>query len=499
MLYIRMLLMMVVSLYTSRVVLATLGVTDFGIYGVVGGVVSMFSFLNNAMASGTQRYLTYELGSGDLKRLGRVFCTSVNIHFLFAFIVLLLSETIGLWFLYNKMIIPIERETAAFWTFQFSVFSAILMIISTPYNALIIAREKMSTFAYISIFEVIAKLLIVYLLMFSNWDHLIFYSVLIFTVQLLIRCIYGWYCKINFPESSYHYYYDRFLFKEMFLFSTWNFWGSFAAITFTQGLNLLLNVFFGPVINASRTIAVQVQAAVVQFSGNFQTALNPQITKKYAIGDLNAMHSLIYRGSKFSFLLLYIIAFPILLRTNFALSLWLGEVPKYACIFVRLMLSISIIDAVANPFMTAASATGKIKKYQTFVGMLLLLIVPLSYVTLKLGAAPYSVFIVHLCICICAFFLRIYLVRPLISLPIKGYIKNAIFPMFSFGFIASLFPLLYHFFATQTFLNFIIIIVINVISSLICGYFIAFTEVERLMVKNQFLRLKEKGVYRRFF
>lgn len=492
MLYIRMLLMMVVSLYTSRVVLATLGVTDFGIYGVVGGIVSMFSFLNNAMASGTQRFLTFELGRQDFQKLNRVFNMSVNIHILFAFVVFLLSETVGLWFLFNKMVFPVEREIAAFWTFQFSVCSAIVMIISTPYNALIIARERMSTFAYISIFEVVAKLLVVYLLLLSDWDRLVFYSGLIFVVQLLVRCIYSWYCNRNFSESSYSYTFDKVLFKEIFLFSTWNFWGSFAAITFTQGLNLLLNMFFGPVINASRTIAVQVQSAVIQFSSNFQTALNPQITKKYANGELNSMHTLIFRSSKYSFILLFIIAFPIFLRTKYVLCLWLGEVPIYAATFVRLILLVSIIDAVANPFMIAASATGKIKKYQTVVGALLLSIVPISYLSLKLGAAPYAVFIVHLCISVCAFFVRAYLVRSLINMSLLSYTKKAVLPIFAFGVVASILPLFYHMFTSENLMNFIIIVIINILSSFISAFYLAFTEVERTITRNQIKILKER-------
>lgn len=243
MLYIRMLLMMVVSLYTSRVVLATLGVTDFGIYGVVGGIVSMFSFINGAMATGTQRYLSFELGRGDMKQLKKVFSMSINIHLLLALIILLLSETIGLWFFYEKMVIPADRLTAAFWVYQFSIVATLVMILSVPYNAMIIAHERMSAFAYISIFEALAKLLVVYLLLLSGWDRLIFYAALILLVQISVRLIYGSYCKKHFVESTYYKVKDKALFKEMLGFAGWNFWGNCAGMALTQGLNLLLNLF----------------------------------------------------------------------------------------------------------------------------------------------------------------------------------------------------------------------------------------------------------------
>ena len=300
-LYVRMLFMMGISLYTSRVVLNTLGIEDYGIYNVVGGVVAMFGFINGSMSSATQRYITFALGKGDKQRLQTVFSTTLQIHTLIALIIILLGETIGLWFLYNKMQIPADRMDAAFWVLQCSIISTVVMIVSVPYNADIIAHEKMSAFAYISILEVVLKLMIVYMLVIFSFDKLILYSFLILSIQVLIRFCYSIYCNRHFEETKYKNVWDKSLFKEMTGFAGWSMFGNLAGVLFNQGLNMLLNVFFGPVVNAARGVAVQVQNAVQQFVGNFQMALNPQITKTYAQGDLESMHKLMYRSAKFSF------------------------------------------------------------------------------------------------------------------------------------------------------------------------------------------------------
>ncbi len=484
-LYVRMLLLMLVSLYTSRVVLSTLGVSDFGIYGVVGGIVAMFTFINNAMATGTQRFLTYELGRGDQVRLRKVFSMSVNIHLLLAILVLLLAETVGLWFFYAKMVIPAARLTAAFWVYQFSVLATLVMILSVPYNAVIIAHEKMSAFAYISIFEVVAKLLIVYLLLFSAWDRLIYYSALVLLVQLTVRFIYSYYCKKHFPESTYRWEPDRQLFREMVGFSGWNFWGNCAAMAFTQGLNLLLNMFFGPVVNAARAVAVQVQSAVFQFSSNFQVALNPQITKSYASGQWDYMHSLIFRSSKFTYLLLFVVSLPVFLKVDYILALWLKEVPPYSAIFLRLILCVTIVDAVANPFMTAAAATGRVKKYQTLVGSILLSILPISYVVLKFGGQPYSVFVVHLCVALIAFVVRLYVVRPMIRLSVSAYVQQVLFPLLAFTLVGVIPPACYNWYSDDSFLSLVLVVLLNICSTVLFGYFLALSKSEKAFVRQK--------------
>ena len=364
----------------------------------------MFSFFNGAMSSSTQRYITFELGRGDFDQLQKVFQTSVNIHLLVALLILFLGETIGLWFFYEKMVIPASRMTAAFWVYQFFDITMMVMIVSVPYNAAIIAHEKMSIFAYISILEVLLKLGIVYLLYLTRSDKLIMYAALLCATQLLIRIVYGHLLLVVILRKFVSIGLDLKLFKEMLYFGGWNLWGGFATVLFSQGINILLNMFFGPFVNAARGIAVQVQGAVTQFSTNFQTALNPQITKSYALGDFTYMHSLIFRSSKFTFLLLAVISFPILLETEMILQLWLNMVPAYTVVFVRLMLCITIIDAMGGAFMVAAQSTGRVRFYQSVVGGILLAIVPVSYVVLRLGAAPWSVFLIHFCVCTVAFF-----------------------------------------------------------------------------------------------
>ena len=299
MLYIRMLFTMGVSLFTSRVILQALGVEDYGVYSVVGGIITMFSFINGGMVSATQRYLTFEIGKGNLLQLKKVFSTSLQIHALIALIVVILGETVGLWFLYEKMVIPADRMTAAFWVYQCSIVASVVSIMSVPYNADIIAHEKMSAFAYISILDVVLKLAIVYILYISRWDKLITYAVLILSIQVAIRYVYTRYCNKHFEETHYHHQLDKSLFKEMFAFAGWSFWGNLAHVLYTQGINMMLNIFFGPVVNAARGIAVQVQTAVQGFVGNFQMALNPQITKNYATGNLAQMHSLMFRSARF--------------------------------------------------------------------------------------------------------------------------------------------------------------------------------------------------------
>lgn len=487
-LYVRMLFTMAVTLYTSRVILQALGVEDFGIYNVVGGVVSMFSFINAAMTSATQRYITFSLGKGDTDELKKVFSTALQIHVLIAIILVILVETVGLWFLYNKMQIPPDRVNAAFWVLQCSIVSTVILIVSVPYNACIIAHEKMSAFAYISIIDVTLKLLIVYLLLIFPYDKLVFYAVLFTAVQLLIRFCYSIYCHRHFSETKYHHVWAKSLFIEMTSFAGWSLWGNFAAILFTQGLNLLLNVFFGPMVNAARGIAVQVQAAVQQFVGSFQMALNPQITKTYAIGDLEHMHSLMFRSARFSFLLLLILSLPLLFETKYVLTLWLKTVPQDAVIFTQIMICISLLYTIANPCVIANQATGKVKVYQAVVGGILLLIVPISYVVLKLGAPAYSVFIVHFVIESIAQFSRMYMLRKLINLPIRRYITNIYLPIFYVIALSIVLPIFVKINYNEGLTRLILVSLTCILSTSLSAYFLGLTKHERDFLTNKALQ-----------
>ena len=488
-LYVRMLFTMGISLFTSRVILQTLGVEDYGISSVVGGVISMFTFINAAMVSSTQRYLNFELVRGDANQLRSVFSTSLQIHALIASAIIVLSETVGLWFLNEKLVIPEARMTAAMWVYQCSILSCAVSIMSTPYNAVIVAHEKMSAFAYISILDVSLKLLVVYLLVVLPFDKLIILAILNLLVQLFIRYIYTLYCHRHFPESYFQFRFNKTLFKEMFGFAGWSFWGNLAAILYTQGLNMMLNIFFGPIVNAARGIAVQVQSAVQQFVGGFQTALNPQITKNYASNNLPQMHSLMFRSARFSFLLLFFLSLPVLMETNFILTLWLKTVPDDAVIFTQIMICISLIYTTANPCIIANQATGKVKIYQMVVGGILLLILPISYVVLKLGAPAYSVFIVHFCIESLAQFSRMYMLRKLIHLPLWQYMKNIYIPIVSTVVIAIILPLVVRMQVSEGWLRFLAVGFTCVLSVGASSYFIGFTKQERVFFLDKSLRL----------
>ncbi len=403
MLYMRMLISMAVSLYTSRITLNALGVEDYGIYNVVGGFVGMFSMLSGSLSSAISRFITFELGRGDQKRLNTVFSTSVIIQLVLSLIIVVLVESFGVWFLTHKMVIPADRIFAAKWVLHLSLLSFVFGLISLPYNATIIAHEKMSAFAYLSLLDVFWKLLIAYLLTMTLSDRLILYASLLCGISLVMRLIYGIYCKLNFEEcKNFRWVFDQKLFKEMFGFAGWNLIGASSAVLRDQGGNILINTLGGgPVVNAARGIASQVNAAVGGFVSNFMTALNPQITKSYASGDYKYMMTLIFQGARLSFYMLLILSLPIIISTSYILTLWLNIVPEYTVIFVRLVLVFAMCESISNPLITAMLATGNIKNYQIVVGGLQLMNLQLSYVLLKLGFPAYFVLVVAIFISLC--------------------------------------------------------------------------------------------------
>lgn len=488
-LYGRMLLTMAVSLYTSRVVLNTLGVVDYGIYNVVGGVVAMFTFLNTAMVTSTQRYLTFELGKGDFERLRIVFSTSIRIHIIIASIIVLLTETIGLWFFYNKMVIPLERMTAAMWVLQLSVITMVIQVMSVPYNSLIIAHENMGVFAGVSILETFLRLGVVYLLLIGNFDKLILYAILVALVQLLIRFIYTLYCGRHYDEVKLIEVKDKALMLEMGKFAGWNLWGNLASMLMGTGVNMLLNMFFGPAVNAARAVALQVETAIAGFSSNFMMAVNPQITKQYAKGNRTEMLDLIFRASKFTFFLLLTLCLPVILEADFILTIWLKLVPDYTVAFLRLLLIIMMINALTNPLQTAAAATGDVKKYQMVVGCILLTIVPLSYIALKIGGEPTVVYIVYLCVCIVALVARLLVIRPLLNLPIKQYIIRVLLRCIIVALIASFSSFLCQRFLPNGTSYSLLLCLLSVIFALFSAYFAGLTNDERAFVNSKAIEL----------
>lgn len=482
-LYIRMFILVIISLYTSRIVLKTLGVEDFGINNVVGGVITFLGFLTGSLAGASSRFITFAIGKGNLKELKNIFNNIVLIHILFSIVVLIIGETIGLWFVTTQLNIPSGREHAAMWVYQLSILTSIGSLISSPYNAAIIAHEKMSAFAYLTLGDAILKLLAVFLLVYTPFDKLIFYAAYICLIQLFDFIIYIIYCNKKFEETKGLTFKntDKHLFKEIFRYAGWTMNGSLAVFGYTQGLNILLNIFFNPVVNAARGIAVQVQNIVNNFCINFQMAINPQLTKSYAAGELKRMHELIIASSKYSFFLMLFICLPLAIEANTVLGWWLGEYPAHSVSFLRLILGASILYCFANPIITAVHATGRIKWFQIYEGTSLLLIVPVAYIALKFfNVPPESVFIIHIIIEIITQGIRLKIVLPMIGMDIKEYSRKVIFPVLKVALISPIVPIIaYHYIAVSKIMEFLILGITCVITVTLCTFYCGCSKKEK--------------------
>ena len=429
-LYLRMFFTLILQLYTSRLVLQALGVEDFGIYNVVGGVIAMLNFVNMSLSNANSRFIAVEIGTEKNNNLKKLFSCIMSIHWLFALIILILSETIGFWFVTSQLVIPDGRLNASIWVYQSAVLSSIITIISSPYNGLIIAHEKMSIFAIISIFDAVAKLLATLFLFYSPIDRLILYAILHVLIQLIDRIIYTIYCKRHFYESSYSLTWDKKISTDILSFAGWTLTGNVAVMGYTQGLNILLNIFFGAAVNAARGISVQVQTAARMFFTGFQTAVNPQIMKSYAQGNFYRLQTLVFMSSRFSFFLMLLVTIPLCLHTEYVLELWLGEVPEFTVSFVQVMLIVGLVHTLQNPTMTALHATGKIKKVQIVESFLLLSVVPVAYIFLKFfSIAPVSVYLVYLVVEVITQTVRVYMIYPKIGLKVLDYFKKVIIPI----------------------------------------------------------------------
>lgn len=484
-LYIQMFIVLVVSLYTSRVVLAALGITDYGVYNVVGGVVSMFTFISMAMGNATARYITFAIGKDDYEYLKKVFNTAILVHAGIALLIFVLSETVGLWFLVNKMVIPEERMFAAHCVYQLSIIAAMVTIMYVPFNAEIIAHEKMGTFAFVSVLDAGLKLLIAFLLIVVTVDKLILYGLLFLCVNLLNTTIYLTYCKRKFPETKLIFVKDLKLIKEMTSFAGWSMVGNLALICYTQGLNILLNMFFGPVVNAARGVAVQVQGAVKGFVTNFQTAVNPQLTKSYAQDDFLRMHQLLFSSSKLSFYLLYCMVLPIMLEAETILSLWLVEVPQYAASFLRLILIIMLIDTVERPVNTCMNATGDIRRYQIVSCSIQLMILPIAYLCLKVGLPPESAFIVQLLILVASFVAELTILSPKIGLSFSLYLKDVVVRILLVGGLSTVLSILIYRLLPSGITSLFVVGGSSLISVWTTAYFVGLNEPEKRFVRER--------------
>lgn len=498
MLYIRMLFSMVVSIYTSRVVLNTLGVEDYGLNNVVGGIVAMFSFLNGAMASGTQRFLTYELGKKDITQLTRVFSMSMTIHIMIAIVIFVLAETVGLWFVNTQLTIPSDRMAAANWVYQFSVLSAMVGIWSVPYNAAIIAHERMNVYAYVSIIEVTLRLLIVFMLQWFEFDKLKLYAILAFTVSLVVQIIYCVYSKRHFPETKYRFYWNKELFKTIVSYAGWNLWGSAAALGQGQGINILLNIFFGPAVNASRAIAFNLKNAISSFFLNFQVALNPQIVKSYAANDLKYMHQLINQGGKFSFFLLLLLSIPILLETEIILRLWLKIVPEHSVPFTQLAIANALLSTFSGPLITGGMATGKIKIFQGVGGSIVLLTIPAAYLFLRSGSSPEFVLIILVFFEFIALNARLIILRHLIGLNIRNFFSKTLLRSLLVALMAIAFSLYIKSFFDASLLRLVITVFSSLAITVFFIYFMGLNSYEKAIFHKLIIKTRQ-SIYRIIF
>lgn len=496
MLYVRTLFVMVISLYTSRVVLQVLGVEDYGVYQVVGGLVAMFSVISSSLSSAISRFITFEIGRGDVERLKRIFSTSIIIQLCLCVIVALAVEIGGLWFMHTEMQIPAGRLDAAEWVLHCSVLTFCLNLLSIPYNACIIAHEHMKAFAYVSVVEAVLKLGILFLIVYSPIDSLVTYAILLTVVAALIRLAYTVYCHKHFEETKTKLIFDKSIFKEMFGFSGWSFFNNTSFILNNQGVSMLMNVFFGVTVNAARGIAIQVESAVLQFVNNFTTALNPQITKSYANGDLDNMYKLVCRGAKFSFFSMLILSLPIILEANQILSIWLTKVPEHTVIFVQLSMIMGMCDCIGTTGYTACMATGKLKRYSLTLTPLIVLEFPLSWLLFYYGASVESSYYLYILIKLLVLFVRMYLMQRMIGLNCLMYIKGVFFPIVLTTLFSIILPILIIIFMDEDILRFFILLIVSAISVIVSVLFLGMTRIERNMIIQKSSNLFSKIIKR---
>ena len=497
-LYIRMILTLAVSLYTSRVVLAQLGVVDYGIYSVVGGVVVMFSFINSSMATSTQRFLTFELGRGDFTKLKTTFAASLNVHILLGIIIVLLAETVGLWFVNAKLVIPPDRMFAANIVYQCSIWSFFISITQVPYSASLIAHEKMSVYAYFSLIDAIGKLVIAFALTWYSADKLIFYALLMLLFQAFLLILYRIYCARQYKECRFSFFWDKDLYRRLISFAGWNLFGSIGWIFRGQGLNIVLNFFYGPALNAAKGIADKVSNAVMGFIRNFNVAMNPQITKNYAVRNLKDMESLCYRGSKYAFLLLLLIVTPAIVNIQYILHLWLVDVPDYTDSFVLLILVDSLIDVMlgTSQFITALMATGNIRNYQIVVGIMIILVLPIGYILLSLGLGPLSIMYAMIGVSIISGLTRFLFCKRQIGFSLRKLVTSVWIPDLATTAIAIPVSLIIKklLITEEGMLGFFANCATSLICVSICAWFIAMNRQERRVISNAILiKIKHKA------
>lgn len=491
-LYIRMVFLMFVSLYTSRVILDALGEDDYGYYNVIGGVVGMFAILTQSLSNAVSRFLNYEMGKGNKEKLKRIFSCSLTILSVLALAVAVVTELGGCWWVNNMMVISHDRLDAANWVLQFSILTFCITLVSAPYNAAIIAHEKMSAFAYISIIEGVAKLIVAYLIIVSPIDRLTFYAFLLLLIQIFVFLLYVIYCHKNFQECHYSFVYDSSMMKEMFSYAGWTFIGNAAFILKKQGTNIILNLFTPPSVNAARAIAMYVDNTVAGFSSNFFTAVKPQITQSYSRGDHEFMMRLIFKSSRFSFYLLLIMGLPVIMSSDFILNIWLEEVPDYTMEFVNLMLVNLMLETLSQPLIVANSATGRIRNYQLIVGGIQLLNIPVSYIFLQQGITPEIVVIVSIALECASLVARAVILRSQMQLPLLKFFRGVILNVLFVSLTSSVLPVICWFNMSNDIVRFAVLTSLCITSTIASIWFIGCDTEEKIAIRKQVVKITNK-------
>lgn len=481
-LYVRQLLTLALSLFTSRLTLQVLGETDFGIYATVAGFTALLSTLTTSLATGTQRFITFELGRGDMVKLNRVYCSAINIHILLSILLVLIGETVGVWFIFNKMTVPPERLMIAFWVFQLTLLNTVLALINIPNNAEIVAHEDMGTWAFVSIIEAVLRCVCVISLFYISWDKLLMYAFFLFAIQFLIRTLCIAWCKRKYSEVKYHFIWDKPLLKSMLSVTGWTGLNNLAVTGFIQGVNLLLNVFFGPVLNAAYTVAMQAYSGIRQFCSSFQLASNPQIVKLYSTGELDKMHKLLCSVCKLSFFLIFVLALPFIVNAKFVLELWLKDVPTHTQAFFVLLLVYAFIDVLAYPLDIAAQATGKLKNYSISVSLTILSILLISYIAFTMGAVPESIYVIAIVVSWICLAIRLYYLRNLINLDVRSFLKDVISRILVVGIVSSIIPICLLFILPKGIGTSILLFFISICSSILVIYILGLTSEEKAFV-----------------
>lgn len=491
-LYARTLFVMFVSLFTSRIILEELGIENYGIYNIVGGLVGMFSVISTSLTSSSSRFITFEIGRGDKEVLRKTFSTSIIIQASLAIIVFVVCELVGTWFLETQMQIPQGRMYAAKWVLQFSIISFCIGLITIPFGACIIAHERMSIYAYLSIFNSLMNLAICYLLSISPIDRLIFYTILGFLVNQTTTIINITYCKRNFEESRGKITFDKEIFYKMAGFSGWSFFNNTTYILNNQGINMLINIFFGVTVNAARGIAAQVENAVHQFVNNFTVAINPQITKSYASGDLDSMHLLVCRGAKFSYFIMLIMALPIIIEAEQILNIWLINVPQYAIIFTQLALVMGMCDCIGSSGYTACIATGNLKRYSIIITSIGIMEFPIAWCFFAMGALPEYAYYTYIAVKITVLIVRMFLLESMVGLKVSMYLRNVFVPIILTTILAIICPITLSFYLEQSLLRLMIIVTTSIISVSLCALYIGMTKGERNVIISKVQNMIQK-------